>query len=461
MLKATFKNIGPIKKAELELGDLTIIAGQNNTGKTYLAHTLYNFLDFWQTNKFYLFDALEYPKKYEAKIKEITKQVRKKGSAEITLDEYDYMSHYLFKATSKLFSEEFLHQSFSASKEEFEKASFELIENKSMEGEIFLQYSPRQRVVVKCFFQDNKLKFEMDNLERAKPSKLLQWAYNALAGMVRENLMRPFLSHTHRSSIPIFYEKLDYNRDRLIRDIQNSLGAENFDPSRLIVIKKVRYATPIKHHIDFIRRVPRITTWKSELPANVLSLLKNIVGGDYKVEQDVIKFIPNKRGKNRSEIPLHLASSLVCGMSGLYFYLKHSARKGDILIIDEPENYLSPRNQILMVRLLALCVNNGLKVLITTHSDYMVKEINNLIMLHQDFKAKQEFLKKYKEYTEKDHLNPDSVRAYVCEKGGLSACDIDERGIKEMSVFDDAIDDINLMCGELNYYMDKETLEDD
>ena len=36
MIKATFKNIGPIKNAELELDDLTIIAGQNNTGKTYL-----------------------------------------------------------------------------------------------------------------------------------------------------------------------------------------------------------------------------------------------------------------------------------------------------------------------------------------------------------------------------------------------------------------------------------------
>ena len=462
MLKATFKNIGPIKKAELELGDLTIIAGQNNTGKTYLAHTLYNFLDFWQTNKFYLFHEFEYPKKYEAKIKEIAKQVRKTGSAEITLDEYDYMSHYLFEATSKLFSEESLHQSFSASKEEFEKASFELIENKSMEGKIFVQYSPRQRVVVKCFFQNDRLKFEMDNLERAKPSKLLQWAYNALAGIVRKNLMRPFLLHNYRSSIPIFYNELNYNKDRLIQDIQNSLGAENFDPSRLIVTGNVSYAAPIQHNINFIRRVPHIPEWKSELSTDVVSLVKKIVGGDYKVEKDVIKFIANKRGKNKSEIPLHLASSSVCGMPGLYFYLKHSARKGDILIIDEPESYLSPKNQILMARLLALCVNNGIKVLITTHSDYIVKEINNLIMLHQDFGYKREFLKEHKkEYTKKDHLDPDSVQAYVCEKGDLIRCDIGEKGIKEISVFDDAIDDINLICRKLSTYIDIETLKDD
>ena len=71
MLKATFKNIGPIKKAELELGDLTIIAGQNNTGKTYLAHTIYDFLNFWEKSEFTLFEAPEYPKKYEGKLRKL------------------------------------------------------------------------------------------------------------------------------------------------------------------------------------------------------------------------------------------------------------------------------------------------------------------------------------------------------------------------------------------------------
>ena len=42
-----FRRIGPVRKADLELGDLTIIAGRNNTGKTYLAYTLYGFLKMW------------------------------------------------------------------------------------------------------------------------------------------------------------------------------------------------------------------------------------------------------------------------------------------------------------------------------------------------------------------------------------------------------------------------------
>ena len=32
-VKFQFRNLGPIKEAELELGELTIVAGRNNTGK--------------------------------------------------------------------------------------------------------------------------------------------------------------------------------------------------------------------------------------------------------------------------------------------------------------------------------------------------------------------------------------------------------------------------------------------
>jgi predicted ATPase len=42
-MKAQFQNIGPINEAELEIKNLTIIAGANNTGKTYLVYTLYGF----------------------------------------------------------------------------------------------------------------------------------------------------------------------------------------------------------------------------------------------------------------------------------------------------------------------------------------------------------------------------------------------------------------------------------
>ena len=49
-MKFHFEHIGPIDAADLELGDLTIIAGRNNTGKTYLVYTMYGFLRTWASD---------------------------------------------------------------------------------------------------------------------------------------------------------------------------------------------------------------------------------------------------------------------------------------------------------------------------------------------------------------------------------------------------------------------------
>ena len=53
-------------------------------------------------------------------------------------------------------------------------------------------------------------------------------------------------------------------------------------------------------------------------------------------------------------------------------------------MIDEPELNLHPDNQRRIARLLARLVNLGIKVFITTHSSYIIKELNTLIMLNRD-----------------------------------------------------------------------------
>ena len=47
-MRIRLKNLGILKHAEFSLGDLTIICGENNTGKTYTAYALYGFLRSWR-----------------------------------------------------------------------------------------------------------------------------------------------------------------------------------------------------------------------------------------------------------------------------------------------------------------------------------------------------------------------------------------------------------------------------
>ncbi len=47
-MKVKVKNLGVLKQAEFTLGDLTIICGGNNTGKTYATNALFGFLFTWR-----------------------------------------------------------------------------------------------------------------------------------------------------------------------------------------------------------------------------------------------------------------------------------------------------------------------------------------------------------------------------------------------------------------------------
>ncbi len=49
-MKFGIQNLGPIKEANIEIGDLTIICGKNNCGKTYFTYSLYAFLATIQRN---------------------------------------------------------------------------------------------------------------------------------------------------------------------------------------------------------------------------------------------------------------------------------------------------------------------------------------------------------------------------------------------------------------------------
>ena len=55
-----------------------------------------------------------------------------------------------------------------------------------------------------------------------------------------------------------------------------------------------------------------------------------------------------------------------------------SIKPGDTLIIEEPEAHLHPGAQADIAVVLARLVRAGVKVIITTHSDWLLEEIGNL-----------------------------------------------------------------------------------
>ena len=82
----------------------------------------------------------------------------------------------------------------------------------------------------------------------------------------------------------------------------------------------------------------------------------------------------------RGEMRLSQTSSMVSELAPLVLYLRGLVRPGDTLIIEEPEAHLHPGAQADMAVILARLVRAGVRVIITTHSDWLLQEISNLTL---------------------------------------------------------------------------------
>ena len=78
-------------------------------------------------------------------------------------------------------------------------------------------------------------------------------------------------------------------------------------------------------------------------------------------------------------IRLSRASSMVSELAPVVLFLRGVVGIGDMLIIEEPEAHLHPAAQTQMAVTLARLVRAGVRVVVTTHSDWLLKEIGNLM----------------------------------------------------------------------------------
>ena len=80
------------------------------------------------------------------------------------------------------------------------------------------------------------------------------------------------------------------------------------------------------------------------------------------------------------DILVSQASSMVSELAPLVLFLRSGVKPGDTLIIEEPEAHLHPGAQADMAVVLARLVRAGVRVIITTHSDWLLQEISNLTL---------------------------------------------------------------------------------
>ena len=135
---------------------------------------------------------------------------------------------------------------------------------------------------------------------------------------------------------------------------------------------------------DFMERIILYEEGKvsnDEVKSLAMMIESDVLNGQIRVEPSPsgylgFRYLPQD---TKEDISLSQVSSMVSELAPLVLFLRGFVCPNDTLIIEEPEAHLHPGAQADMAVILARLVRAGVRVIITTHSDWLLQEIGNLI----------------------------------------------------------------------------------
>ncbi len=137
---------------------------------------------------------------------------------------------------------------------------------------------------------------------------------------------------------------------------------------------------------DFLEQLIEIGRFPQRRRKNKRDLGRNIeediLGGSVRVDRSTQTDYPNfsYRPKTwKDDLALANASSMVSELAPLVLYLRHMVEPGNVLIVEEPESHLHPAMQVAFTRQLAAIVRAGVRVIVTTHSEWLLEELANIV----------------------------------------------------------------------------------
>jgi predicted ATPase len=460
-MKLKLKNIGTLKQAEIDLSkDLIILAGPNNTGKTYAAYTVYGVCEILRKEiKPYFIDAEFYSNN--------SNLFKEKGLFEIEtgtiLDIFlNLVSKFIKKNTSQQ-----LKNIFATNDTMFSNSTLEVIDDKEalvkylFQLEINIIQKPLKsfisnelketRIIKKS--EDELIKIYINLGNNSFPNMLeiidslndsIDFLFEKIIDFFFKNI---YINTAERSAISIFSKELSIKRNNIVDQLLELRDSKNGDANQLLG-KLQRYPLPIRDSLAISEDLANLSRNKSEFGFLADRIEEVLLDGKITTSKDgEVQYSPNNsKVKNLS---IHLTASIVKSLSNLVFYFRHIAQKGDFIIIDEPELNLHPDNQRKVARLFGEIINQGFKVMISTHSDYIIRELNNLIMLKSGGEKAEYLAGKYG-YEEKQLIDYQRVGAYLFNHNKNISLEVTEVGF-EVGTIDEEINNLNNASEEIYF----------
>ena len=417
-MKITFSNLGAIKKTTLDLRPLTVIIGPNNSNKTYIAYSIYGlWLSILQTPAYLHFSPKKIKqteKSFSLKIDDVLIEEFIKYYKEKAADFKKKLPVFFQDTQGRLFKKTVFD--IDITKDEVKKAIYSLAESKIIQ--LQLQY--------KFQFKKDVLHIDVESIDsKLKDFKITQidffflFTWEITERIFGESIVLP----AERSAFMITYKVLANRRFQLLRNTRRE-NLKDFLKNSEMQLKlpldfaeDIRYPQPIEDFLDFLTNIEfGLSTEKVNEFAEIAKYIELYIQDDNKVDYKLNQL----NGKDffiavntELNIDVHNASSSIKQLAPLILYLRYRAETNNFLIIDEPEMNLHPESQAKLLEVLAMLVNAGVNVLLTTHSPYFMSHLNNLIAGDMtDEKTREKQAKSLYLEDVRAFLEPEDVSAY-------------------------------------------------
>lgn len=464
-LELEVKNFGPIAKANIDLRPLTVFVGPSNTGKSYLAiliYALHRFFSnhpiagspfryrpsFFGYNPFLGDEDNQLPEDDLKNLVEWAKQIfldkEAPSDEEITLIP-DPIASLIRSAFARFDARGGANLANEISRCFGVNETKTLIRKKSRRG--------AQVILRRCISEDpepfahvlniNAQKTMLQTIPPSKMSLRIKDVHDELLKEFRRMAMEPggdekqdfvvqqliagltYLSFTQTFNplhLPAFY---------LPADRTGIMHAHRVVVSALIeraTMAGLRQAIPtpmlsgvLADFLEQLIQLDRQPRWRLRglrrghkppynLGKQIEQIEKRILGGKVtaqKSETDYPFFTYQPEGW-KDDLPLMNASSMVAELAPVVLYLRHKVNCGDVLIVEEPESHLHPKMQVAFTRQLAALVQAGVRVILTTHSEWVLEELANIVRLSELSKARRKGME-----SGDVALRPDQVGAWL------------------------------------------------
>lgn len=379
-MKLHIENFAKIANADIEINGITVIAGENGTGKSTVSKVLYSTFDtFFELEKKlnsikinalsrrlerYLDfqDDLFSFKKVREVIREIVHHIIDQFNIDMTLEEYENKLCTIIKDLGAT-----IHDM-----DDYAKYSYEILSTKKIEE-------------IETFLANNILR------EIGSISSLYTKKYMSVNLQIQNDCIH-FTYHQHDDEFNV-YKYIPLSKQAIYYDDPNVIDYLN--RSFHIMQSRLNYLDHNEKLSFLLRNDVQNTNMYEEIVnrKNLQTLqeeLKEIVNGDFIEEDDEIKF---KSSDLEDGFKLQSLSSGLKGMSVLLRLIECGKleEKGTI-ILDEPEIHLHPKWQLnyaeMLVKLQKIL---NLHILVSTHSPYFINAI-------EVYSAKYEIADKCKYY---------------------------------------------------------------